>query len=254
MSYIYKLTDTRNGKIYIGKHEGNSPYYFTGGIIPNRIIKKHGKAVFKKEIIIKGDFTSEALNKLESFYIKDFDSKNRSIGYNLTDGGEGTPGFKVKDSTKKKMSLLHSGKGNPMYGFSKEKHFYYNKKRSLETRNKISNSLKGKMVGDKNHHYGKKFSKEHRYKLSVSHKGYKHTEEQKQKISNSLKGRISPMKGRKSPFAKKVCQYSIEGTFLKEYRSIMEAEEKLKISHISEACRGKQKTAGGYVWKYKVED
>lgn len=48
-------------------------------------------------------------------------------------------------------------------------------------------------------------------------------------------------------------QYSLSGKFIKEYRSIKEAERETGISHhtISRACRGKLKTSGGYIWKYK---
>jgi hypothetical protein len=29
------------------------------------------------------------------------------------------------------------------------------------------------------------------------------------------------------------------------------AKTQLKISHIHECCKGRRKTAGGYIWKYK---
>lgn len=50
-SEIYKLTDKRNGRIYIGQHtfeEGRTKdNYFTGGVIPCNIIKKNSEDVFK---------------------------------------------------------------------------------------------------------------------------------------------------------------------------------------------------------------
>lgn len=52
--YIYKLTDTRNGKIYIGQHQNNTinDDYYGSGIIVKAIRRKYGKDVFKKTILI----------------------------------------------------------------------------------------------------------------------------------------------------------------------------------------------------------
>lgn len=54
-----------------------------------------------------------------------------------------------------------------------------------------------------------------------------------------------------------VTQYTKKGEPIASYRSIMEASRKTGISYtgIHEVCiRGKQKTAGGYVWRYAEED
>lgn len=53
--------------------------------------------------------------------------------------------------------------------------------------------------------------------------------------------------------AKPVLQYSIDGVFIAEYFSAMEAGRVngIRQSGISECCNGKQKTAYGYIWKYK---
>ena len=52
---------------------------------------------------------------------------------------------------------------------------------------------------------------------------------------------------------KSVQQIDLEGNVINEYSSIKEAANKCGLtgSNISNALRGKQKTAGGYVWKYK---
>lgn len=52
---------------------------------------------------------------------------------------------------------------------------------------------------------------------------------------------------------KKVIQYDLNGIFVKEWESMHEVERQLKInnSHISACCKGKRKTAGGYIWMYK---
>jgi hypothetical protein len=52
---------------------------------------------------------------------------------------------------------------------------------------------------------------------------------------------------------KTVVQYTTDGVFLAEYPSTHEAERVTGISQadISKACRGKLKTAGGYIWLYE---
>ena len=62
--------------------------------------------------------------------------------------------------------------------------------------------------------------------------------------SNGFKGR---------PPKKPVLQYDINGNFIAEYNGVIEAGEKCNIwkGGISSVLNGKQKTAGGYIWKYK---
>lgn len=52
---------------------------------------------------------------------------------------------------------------------------------------------------------------------------------------------------------KNVYQYDKNNNFIKEYNSAEEVFRILKISpsHIGECCKGKRKTAGGYIWKYE---
>lgn len=55
--------------------------------------------------------------------------------------------------------------------------------------------------------------------------------------------------------SKVVLQYSLDGTFIKEWKSTMDVQRNLGFCHsyISECCRGKQSYAYGYIWKYKKE-
>lgn len=50
----------------------------------------------------------------------------------------------------------------------------------------------------------------------------------------------------------KVSQFSKDGKFIKEFNSCKEAEKSFNksSSNISNCCRGKLKTAYGYIWKY----
>lgn len=60
-------------------------------------------------------------------------------------------------------------------------------------------------------------------------------------------------KGSESKCSIAVNQYNKNGIFLKSYDSISEASRELNInrSDISACCKGKLKTAGKYIWRYK---
>lgn len=53
--------------------------------------------------------------------------------------------------------------------------------------------------------------------------------------------------------SKPVLQYNIDGTFIKEWSSIKEANTYTKVnrSNISACCKNRYKTAGNFIWKYK---
>lgn len=71
------------------------------------------------------------------------------------------------------------------------------------------------------------------------------TDEWKKNISNATQGS-------KNPRAKKIIQYDLSGNLIKVWDYIKQASEELLInkSGIINCCRGKNKTAGGYIWRY----
>ena len=101
---------------------------------------------------------------------------------------------------------------------------------SEETRQKISKAKKGK----KSPNFGKQHSAETRQKISKAKKGKQLSEEHRAKIS------------------KPVLQYTKNGQFLAKFNSISESSRVTGIRHgnISNCCLGKNKSAGGYVWKF----
>jgi hypothetical protein len=51
-------------------------------------------------------------------------------------------------------------------------------------------------------------------------------------------------------FTRKIGQYSLDDTLIKEFNSIVEAMRETNVSSIKQVLYNKQKTAGGFIWKY----
>ena len=103
--FIYKITNTINGKFYIGQTIQNVKERFyqhcatkcskaVSNMAIHRAIKKYGKSNFTVEVIEEID--SANLNDRERYWIKYYNSYNN--GYNSTKGGQdGCKSFKDLD-------------------------------------------------------------------------------------------------------------------------------------------------------------
>jgi hypothetical protein len=62
--------------------------------------------------------------------------------------------------------------------------------------------------------------------------------------------------GSKHGASKKVSQYTKDNIFIANYGSMIEAGNinNIDASLISGVCKGKKRTAGGYIWKYNVQE
>lgn len=85
---IYKITNTVNGKIYIGQDKYNNPSYFGSGKILQLAFQKYGIENFNKEILEVCE-SVEDLNEREKYWISFYNSTDRKIGYNIALGGNG---------------------------------------------------------------------------------------------------------------------------------------------------------------------
>jgi group I intron endonuclease len=127
--------------------------------------------------------------------------------------------------------------------------------RSEETKRRISEGAKGKKRSEETKQKLKK-PKTEKHKQSISKSKQNISEETKQKISKSKLGKKwseehiqNIIKGKQKP----ILQYDLEGNFIKEWSSQLEATKYLNKTGdgIGACCRGRQKKAYNYIWKFK---
>ena len=83
------------------------------------------------------------------------------------------------------------------------------------------------------------------------------SEETKQKMSKNNAKTMEGKFGSENPNSKRVAQHDKQTLeLIKLWDSTMDVERELRInnSHISECCRGKRKSAGGFKWRYVEEE
>lgn len=101
-------------------------------------------------------------------------------------------------------------------------------------------------------------SEETKRKMSESSKGKIVTEETRLKMSESAKIKIISSETRikmAQSCKKPILQYTDTNILVKEWNGAIDVYRELNIdsSSIIKCCKGKQKTAGKFIWKYKNE-
>lgn len=187
-------------------------------------------------VILFTNLSENMAKQIEKHLIMIWKTQDERYGYNITSGGDGTAGWHPSEETKKRISKSATnqkrfGNKNPNYGhkWSKEQRMVASQKHkrenlSKETLEKMSLAARNK-TGDKNPFYGKH-----------------HSDETKQILSEIRK--------------RAVLMYDINNNLIAEFDSIKGAAELTDVNKvgISNCCRGKTKTSGGYIWKYKEND
>lgn len=147
---IYKTTNTINGMIYIGQDSNNNPNYYGSGIIIKNVIRKYGKKALVKEILCECN-SFEELDKMEIYYIEQYDSSNPNIGYNITKGGSGLTkekiekltkqsyGRKHSEETRKKLSIINSGPNHKNWGIKRPDHIKIKNSKPVIVTNRDTN-------------------------------------------------------------------------------------------------------------------
>jgi predicted GIY-YIG superfamily endonuclease len=157
----------------------NNPFYIGIGKTEKRAFSKHRRNKYWKSITSKTNYEVEILFDNLSWeeccvkeieLIKLYGRKDNGTGIlvNMTDGGEGSLGIIKSDEVRKKLSECQSG----------DKHYFYGKSHSDETKEKLSIKLKGRII-----------SEESRKKMSETHKKMTISEETRKKMAESLRGK-----------------------------------------------------------------
>ena len=108
-------------------------------------------------------------------------------------------------------------------------------------------------MGNK-HFLGKKHSQETKDKISKSNKGRKYSNEVN--LSKGRKGKAPPLKGKFSkdnPLSIPITQLNLDNTFIKDWDCLMDVKRELglNICNINSCLKGKLKTSNNFKWIYK---
>lgn len=164
-------------------------------------LEKYGFDSHKMEMIheLPKDVDHKTLSSYEIIYIGLYKYAGARL-MNLTNGGDGSHGYKHTDEAKIKMSQ----------------------------------SGKGRFVGDKNPNYGKG---------CFGERNGAYGKDRRNIVMMAAKANEKP-----------VYQYSKDGVLIRSFESATKAAIllNLKVANISACCLGKPcfKTAGGFIWKY----
>lgn len=163
--YVYIITNTKNGKKYIGKTKNKIEERFKTHLYLSSIgvetklynaIRKYGKEYFCCCLLEQVEGNIEILNEREKYWISYYETLQQ--GYNMTlggDGGDTSFSEKYIEYMEKRGEQI-SGENNPFYG----------KKHKEETKKIISEKMKGRT-----------HKKETKEILSIKNTGKKMSEE-----------------------------------------------------------------------------
>lgn len=263
MKCIYLRTNLVNGKQYVGQtndfkqreYEWNSLNgHYAGKLIFNAR-KKYGLENFKVEILKECD-TQDELNKWEIFYIKELNTKKPN-GYNLTDGGETSSGYKLSDehidrirhygmyeSKCRKQVLQYDLEGN----FIREWMSACECRRNGYNQSAVSECCRGERRRYKGFQWKYKTSDEIPLKIEPYDKELTHKNR-----SEAQKGKTQSLE-QKMKKSKPILQYDLNGNLIREWYGANAAakELNLKQSNIWHVLNGDKKTCGGFIWKRVV--
>lgn len=240
---IVKLLTSR-----ISQHWSDAKSKRDGCIKLQNEIRKYDSEFKRKNfyygIIEEIDATQDVINLREEFWINKFNTIEE--GLNIKEGGKnGKHSAETIEKIKKAKSKTSIETRNKMSESQK------GKKLSEETKRKISDANKG----EKNYFFGKHLTDAHRRKISEVQKGKKVSVETRKKMSESQKGRVqtkeSIEKTRQSKIGKsrsietrkkisetllkrggkKIAQLDKDGNIIKIFNSIDAASREIGIGH-----------------------
>lgn len=185
--FVYKWTNTRNGKWYIGSHKGCvNDGYIGSGVIFQRAYKKYKDSFFRDIIYIGQNF-----REIEELILITLDAASDKMSYNIKNSSIG--GDTSMNFTQESLRKMSEGSKKRDYSIPV----------SMETREKIRQSRLGTKltdetkkklsecrIGEKNHFYGKTHTEETKKKLSEANKGKKMSKESVERRAAKIRKQI----------------------------------------------------------------
>lgn len=239
ISCIYTITNILSNKTYVGYTKNYADrivqhkYKLNNNIHPNESLQKDwtilGKDNFRFEIL--EEYADTFLTSMEHYWANLLNVHNNMYGYNIKPTGEHS-GISVETGIKI---------GNTLRGRKRPQEFKEKMKVSSKKWKRSKEHIKKLHLGRKN-------------RINIS--GSYHSEEGSNNIRKAMSSRIiseqSRLKMRKAK-SKPIIQISLKGEFIKEWGCASDVFKELGISagNISNACIGRVKTAGKYIWKFK---
>ena len=286
MGFIYKVTNSINGKVYIGQtcqtiqkrwkqhvYQALAPVEYYKSLL-HRAIKKYGEDAFTVEELEKCN--NYKLDEREIFWINYYDSYNN--GYNITSGGSGwrkcddniiselwNDGYSANEIADE-LNVDRSTVSNHLrnIGISKEETFKRGAQRASKTKAKpvYQYDADGNYVSEYSsireaeETIGCKINVDAKHKLYGGSKWRRYKVKKLDDDCDFVKTRQHICK-RESTNTRKIHQYSLNGEYIQSFNSIMDACDFMNcdISHlIIDVCAGRQKQTHGYQWRYKKYD
>lgn len=192
MAYLYRhIRLDRNEPFYIGigYDKKYSRAYETDS--RNKYWKNITSSIEYRVEIMIDDLDDDEVKEKEKEFISIYGRKDNDLGtlVNMTDGGEGTLGYRHSEETRKKIA--NSNRKENISEENRRKKSLYAKNRTQEHKEKLRLSNINRKVSEESKlkmsisHKGKTVPEHVRLKMSESQKGRKHTKESKDKMSQN---------------------------------------------------------------------
>ena len=226
---VYCIVNVKNNKKYVGstvdfnrrknRHINLLRKGCHHSLKLQRSFNKNGESSFNF-LILEQITNKDELIETEQKWIDDLKPE-----YNMTQiaGLNSHLGLKRSKETKEKISKSLTGKKQTEKHLEANRNSHLGLKQSEETKNKRSITLKNSVIFQK---IVKSKERNEKVKESrIKNGGYIVSEEQKKKISETLKA-----KKFHSPISKKIGKYDLDGNLIQIYPSILNAEKQNNLS------------------------
>ena len=284
--YIYKI-EFPNGKVYIGltkrtlrqrkaEHKwdaknGNPRYVYNA-------IRKYNMADTLELIVIDTAETRDELCRKETEQIERHQSCNKEYGYNGTRGGEGTNGYKYTEEQKQKMSDARKKQWEDPKARQRASDAAKEQWEDPEVRQRMSDAMKEHWEGRTARRQKASDATKEQWEdpqarqrmidaLNTPQERQRRSDTAKERWGNpgerqrlidalnTPQARQRMSDARKKRNHKPFDVFKKDGTYIESFDNQCEALEYLQgsvsQSGVSEALRGKRKSTGGFVFKYR---